>query len=94
MPKVKLISHEYDKLGDAIRAVMSSRHITTQTELARRMHESKANVGNWIDAAGKGNIKLWQLELICSAMHITITELFRLAAESKNMADNCMRFIG
>ena len=93
MPKVNLISHEYDNLTGAIRTVMSSRHIYTQAELAKRMNESRANVSNWLDAAEKGNLKLWQLERICSALKISIYELFGIASEPSKMAENCVRFI-
>lgn len=93
MPKVTLISHEYDRLGDAIRAVMAARHIRTQKELAARMHENPQNVCNWIAGAEKGNIKAWQLERIANALKISVYELYGLASEPENLAQNCTRLI-
>ena len=93
MPKVTLTSHEYDHLGDAIRTVMAARRILTQRDLAKRMHESPANVSNWIAAASNGNIKAWQLERIASVLKVTVLELYTLASEPEDLAENCMRLI-
>lgn len=93
MPKVTVISHEYEALTDALRVVMASRGILTIKELAERMHEPPQNVSNWLRGAQSGNVKAWQLESICKALKISVRELYNLAADPSRMPQNCARLI-